>query len=168
MHAGPLSKNTSIPLTKECLNCIICQAGRLAKAYSSAPCLCLRLNRAAASENVTQSCGLFLPNESTCIYGSSVFIPLSPPQVEVRDLSCCGEKCPGTLQQLRGFSDWNEKNKKGICSSQESLPEQLSVKGQTQATGLVMSRCKNRFWQLSWAANKMGLIKCLRESSGEF
>ena len=44
-------------LTKECLNCIMCQAGRLAKAYSRAPCLCLRLNTAAAFENVTLSRG---------------------------------------------------------------------------------------------------------------
>ena len=96
----PLSKNISIPLTKECLNCIICQAGRLAKAYSPAPCLRLRLNRAAAFVNVTQSCGVFLPNESTCIYGSSVFIPSVCRRLKY--MTCpAAERCPGMLTIVR-------------------------------------------------------------------
>lgn len=87
----PLSKHISIPLTKECLNCIICQAGRLAKAYSPAPCLCPRLNRAAAFENVTHSCGALLPSEHTCIFWIKCVYPIGLPQVEVHDLPCCKE-----------------------------------------------------------------------------
>lgn len=41
----PLSQIISTPLTKECLNCIMCQAGGLAAAYFAAPCLRLRWNR---------------------------------------------------------------------------------------------------------------------------
>lgn len=75
----------------------MCQAGRLAKAYSRAPCLCLRLNTAAAFENVTHSRGAHLPYEHTRIYGSSVFIPSA-----CRRSTCpAAEECPGTLTIVR-------------------------------------------------------------------
>lgn len=53
----------SAPLTKECLNCIMCQAGGLAKSffffYSFFSCICApgEREKQLRSENVTRCCG---------------------------------------------------------------------------------------------------------------
>ena len=163
-RAGPLSKDMSIPLTKECLNCIICQAGRLAKAYSPALCLCLRLNRAAAFENVTHSCRAVLPSEHTCIFLDQVCLSLQPAAGWSTWPALLWRSCSAHWQLRRIRWTQTDRNQ----SIQRSLFERLmaAARRSAHATGLVASCCASRIWQSSQAANKMGLNICPGESSG--
>lgn len=152
MYAGPLFKNISRSLTKECLNCIICYEGRLAKTLILHS-VCLRLNRAAAFENVTLGCRALSLREHRCIYGSSVFIPWACHRLKYMTCPAAG-RCPGTLTVAKAWME--TKTRKELIKPRVII--WAVSRRTTRATGLVTSWCENRLWQMSWASNTMGMI----------
>lgn len=159
----------SAPLTEECLKCVICRAGRLAKAYSTAPCVCvrLRLNRAAALENVTRSCGAPLPNEHTCIYGSRVC--LSPRPVAGWSAGPVPLQRSARARWLqRGlWREQKEKKKGELTGSQESLSERLASTAQRTGSGSREETLRVKVLTAEHSFKQDGPNECSRQSSGE-